>query len=55
MPLHVIRRRTPALAILAGLAVGMAMLGVLLSSAISGRMVSRSGNVKPYIVTGRSC
>ncbi|GGT32406.1 EmrB/QacA family drug resistance transporter [Nonomuraea sp. WAC 01424] len=82
VPLHVIRRRTPALAILASLAVGMAMfggsvflgqyfqigrgyspteaglltipmmLGVLLSSAISGRMVSRSGNVKPYIVTG---
>jgi MFS family permease len=28
------------------------MAGVLLSSTISGRMISRSGNVKPYIVTG---
>ncbi|MEU8271318.1 MDR family MFS transporter [Sphaerisporangium sp. NPDC049002] len=82
VPLHVVRRRTPALAILASLAVGMAMfggavflgqyfqigrgyspteaglltiplmLGVLLSSTISGRLVSRSGHVKPYIVTG---
>ncbi|MEV0594603.1 MDR family MFS transporter [Nonomuraea cavernae] len=82
VPLHVIRQRTPALAILASLAVGMAMfggsvflgqyfqigrgyspteaglltipmmLGVLLSSTISGRMISKSGNVKPYIVTG---
>ncbi|MEO3802332.1 MDR family MFS transporter [Nonomuraea sp. B1E8] len=82
VPLHVVRRRTPALAIIASLAVGMAMfggsvflgqyfqtgrgyspteaglltipmmLGVLVSSTISGRMVSRSGNVKPYIVVG---
>lgn len=82
VPLHIVRRRTPALAILASLAVGMAMfggavflgqyfqigrgyspteaglltiplmLGVLLSSTISGRLVSRSGHVKPYIVTG---
>ncbi|WP_082310835.1 MDR family MFS transporter [Nonomuraea sp. SBT364] len=82
VPLHVIRRRTPALAILASLAVGMAMfggsvflgqyfqigrgytpteaglltipmmLGVLVSSAVSGNMVSKSGRVKPYIVTG---
>ncbi|WP_220449125.1 MDR family MFS transporter [Nonomuraea mesophila] len=82
VPLHVVRRRTPALAIVASLAVGMAMfggsvflgqyfqtgrgyspteaglltipmmLGVLVSSTISGRMVSRSGNVKPYIVVG---
>ncbi|MGW0802337.1 MDR family MFS transporter [Nonomuraea sp. NPDC002799] len=82
VPLHVIRRRTPALAIVASLAVGMAMfggsvflgqyfqtgrgfsptqaglltiplmLGVLLSSTITGRMISKSGNVKPYIVTG---
>ncbi|MFG1946572.1 MDR family MFS transporter [Nonomuraea sp. NPDC048826] len=82
VPLHVIRRRTPALAILASLAVGMAMFGgsvflgqyfqigrgytpteaglltipmmagVLVSSTISGRMVSRSGKIKPYIVTG---
>jgi predicted MFS family arabinose efflux permease len=82
VPLHVIRRRTPALAIVASLAVGMAMFGgsvflgqyfqigrgytpteaglltipmmagVLVSSTISGRMVSRSGKIKPYIVTG---
>ncbi|TDC02355.1 MFS transporter [Nonomuraea longispora] len=82
VPLHVVRRRTPALAIIASLAVGMAMfggsvflgqyfqtgrgyspteaglltipmmLGVLISSTISGRMVSRSGNVKPYILVG---
>ncbi|MFC4118766.1 MDR family MFS transporter [Nonomuraea zeae] len=82
VPLHVIKRRTPALAIVASLAVGMAMfggsvflgqyfqtgrgfspteaglltiplmLGVLLSSTITGRMISRSGNVKPYIVLG---
>lgn len=82
VPLHVIRRRTPALAILASLAVGMAMfggavflgqyfqigrgyspteaglltipmmLGVLVSSTVSGRMVSRSGRVKPYILVG---
>lgn len=80
VPLHVVRRRTPALAILASLAVGMAMFGgavflgqyfqigrgyspteaglltiplmfgVLVSSTISGRMVSRSGRVKPYIL-----
>jgi len=82
VPLKVIRRRTPALAIVASLAVGMAMFGgavflgqyfqigrgyspteaglltipmmagVLLTSTISGRMISRSGNVKPYILTG---
>jgi MFS family permease len=82
VPLKVISRRTPALAIVASLAVGMAMFGgavflgqyfqigrgytpteaglltiplmagVLLSSTISGRMISRSGRVKPYIVTG---
>ncbi|KAB8194618.1 MFS transporter [Nonomuraea phyllanthi] len=82
VPLHVIRRRTPALAILASLAVGMAMfggsvflgqyfqigrgygptaaglltipmmVGVLISSTVSGRMVSRSGRTKPYILVG---
>ncbi|GAA4971872.1 MDR family MFS transporter [Nonomuraea thailandensis] len=82
VPLHVIRRRTPALAILASLAVGMAMFGgsvflgqyfqigrgfspteaglltipmmagVLLSSTISGRMVSNTGRTKPYILIG---
>ncbi|MDF2705341.1 MAG: EmrB/QacA family drug resistance transporter [Nonomuraea muscovyensis] len=82
VPLHVIRRRTPALAILASLAVGMAMfggsvflgqyfqigrgygptaaglltipmmVGVLFSSTISGRMVSKSGRTKSYIIVG---
>ncbi|MFI6452698.1 MDR family MFS transporter [Streptosporangium amethystogenes] len=82
VPVHIVRRRTPALAIVASLAVGMAMFGgavflgqyfqigrgysptqaglltipmmfgVLLSSTISGRLVSKSGKVKPYIVTG---
>ncbi|MEV7008361.1 MDR family MFS transporter [Streptosporangium sp. NPDC051022] len=82
VPLKVIRHRTPALAILASLAVGMAMfggsvflgqyfqigrgytptqaglltipmmVGVLISSTVSGRMISRSGRIKPYIVTG---
>ncbi|MEU6711205.1 MDR family MFS transporter [Nonomuraea sp. NPDC046802] len=82
VPLRIVRQRTPALAIVASLAVGMAMfggsvflgqyfqtgrgyspteaglltipmmLGVLLSSTITGRMISKSGNVKPYIVVG---
>ncbi|MEU8384244.1 MDR family MFS transporter [Streptosporangium sp. NPDC048865] len=82
VPLHIVRRRDPALAILASLAVGMAMfggsvflgqyfqigrgyspteaglltiplmLGVLLSSTVSGTLVSRTGKVKPYIVAG---
>ncbi|WP_089962591.1 MDR family MFS transporter [Lentzea xinjiangensis] len=82
VPLHIVVKRTPALAIIASLAVGMAMFGgavflgqyfqigrgyspteaglltipmmagVLLSSTISGRMISRSGAIKPYIVSG---
>ncbi|MEV5410366.1 MDR family MFS transporter [Thermopolyspora sp. NPDC052614] len=82
VPLRIIVRRTPALSILASLAVGMAMFGgavflgqyfqigrgytpteaglltipmmagVLFSSTISGRMISKSGVVKPYIITG---
>ncbi|GAA2132457.1 EmrB/QacA subfamily drug resistance transporter [Glycomyces algeriensis] len=82
VPLHVIKRRDPALAVVASLAVGMAMFGgavflgqyfqiargfspteaglltipmmcgVMVSSAVAGRMVSNSGKVKPYIVTG---
>ncbi len=82
VPLHIVARRTPALAIIASLAVGMAMFGgavflgqyfqigrgyspteaglltipmmagVLVSSTVSGRMISRSGAIKPYIVTG---
>ncbi|MEV6160334.1 MDR family MFS transporter [Streptomyces sp. NPDC052052] len=82
VPLHVVRRRDPALAIVASLAVGMAMFGgavflgqyfqigrgyspteaglltiplmfgVLVSSTVAGRLVSKTGKVKPYIVTG---
>ncbi|MET8574175.1 MDR family MFS transporter [Streptomyces sp. NPDC005012] len=82
VPLRVIKRRDPALAIVASLAVGVAMfggavflgqyfqigrgysptkaglmtvplmLGVLLSSTIAGKLVSKSGKVKPYIVAG---
>jgi EmrB/QacA subfamily drug resistance transporter len=82
VPLHIVVQRTPALAIVASLSVGMAMFGgavflgqyfqigrgytpteaglltiplmagVLLSSTISGRMISRSGRIKPYIVSG---
>ncbi|MEV0782606.1 MDR family MFS transporter [Streptomyces sp. NPDC050423] len=82
VPLHVVRRRDPALAIIASLAVGMAMFGgavflgqyfqigrgyspteaglltiplmfgVLVSSTVAGRMVSRTGKVKPFIIAG---
>ncbi|WP_157529987.1 MDR family MFS transporter [Microtetraspora niveoalba] len=82
VPLHIVRMRTPALAIVASLAVGMAMFGgsvflgqyfqigrgyspteaglltipmmfgVLVSSTISGRLISKSGKIKPYIVVG---
>ena len=82
VPLHIVVQRTPALAIIASLAVGMAMFGgavflgqyfqigrgyspteaglltiplmagVLVSSTISGRLISRTGKIKPYIVAG---
>ncbi|MFC4852157.1 MDR family MFS transporter [Actinophytocola glycyrrhizae] len=82
VPLRIVVQRTPALAIIASLAVGMAMFGgavflgqyfqigrgyspteaglltipmmagVFVSSTVSGRMISRSGSVKPYIVAG---
>jgi EmrB/QacA subfamily drug resistance transporter len=82
VPLRIVVQRTPALAILASLAVGMAMFGgavflgqyfqigrgyspteaglltmpmmagVLVASTVSGRMISRTGRIKPYIVTG---
>jgi len=82
VPLRIVVKRTPALAILASLAVGMAMyggavflgqyfqigrgytpteaglltmpmmLGVLVSSTVTGRLISRTGQLKPYIVTG---
>jgi EmrB/QacA subfamily drug resistance transporter len=82
VPLRIVVQRTPALAILASLAVGMAMFGgavflgqyfqigrgyspteaglltmpmmagVLVASTVSGRMISRTGRIKPYIVVG---
>jgi len=82
VPLDIVRRRTPALAILASLAVGMAMFGgavflgqyfqigrgytpteaglltipmmfgLLVSSTITGRMITGTGRIKPFIVTG---
>jgi EmrB/QacA subfamily drug resistance transporter len=82
VPLKIVVSRTPALAIIASLAVGMAMFGgavflgqyfqigrgyspteaglltiplmagVLGSSTVTGRLISRSGAVKPYIVAG---
>ncbi|WP_460305067.1 MFS transporter [Actinocorallia aurea] len=82
VPLHIVTQRTPALAIVASLSVGMAMfggavflgqyyqigrgyspteaglltfpmmLGVLVSSAISGRIISKTGNVRPHVITG---
>ncbi len=82
VPLHVVRRPTPALAILVSVAVGMAMFGgavflgqyfqigrgysptesglltipmmfgTLVSSTISGQLVSRSGRTRPYIIAG---
>lgn len=82
VPLHIVVQRTPALAIIASLSVGMAMFGgavflgqyfqigrgyspteaglltiplmagVLVSSTISGRLISKTGKIKPYIVAG---
>ncbi|WP_051367674.1 MDR family MFS transporter [Hamadaea tsunoensis] len=82
VPLDIIKRRTPALAILASLAVGMAMFGgavflgqyfqigrgyspteaglltipmmfgVLVSSTVAGRLITRTGKIKPYIIAG---
>ncbi|WP_232835777.1 MFS transporter [Actinocorallia populi] len=82
VPVHIVRQRTPALAIIGSAAVGMAMfggavflgqyfqigrgyspteaglltipmmLGVLVSSTISGRIISNTGKVKPHIIIG---
>lgn len=82
VPLRIVVQRTPALAIVASLAVGMAMFGgavflgqyfqvgrgyspteaglltiplmagVLVSSTVSGQLISRTGRIKPYIVAG---
>jgi len=82
VPLRIVASRTPALAILASVAVGMAMFGgavflgqyfqvgrgyspteaglltipmmagVLVSSTISGRLISRVGKIKPYLIAG---
>jgi MFS family permease len=80
VPVRIVRRRTPALAIIASAAVGMAMfggavflgqcfqigrgysptaaglltipmmLGMMVSSTVSGRIISRTGRVKPHVV-----
>jgi Na+/melibiose symporter-like transporter len=82
VPLDIVKRRTPALAILASLAVGMAMFGgvvflgqyfqigrgytpteaglltipmmfgLLVSSTVTGRMITKIGKIKPFIITG---
>lgn len=82
VPLSIVRRRTPALAILASLSVGMAMFGgsvflgqyfqigrgyspteaglltipmmagLLVSSTVSGRLITKTGKIKPFILAG---
>jgi EmrB/QacA subfamily drug resistance transporter len=82
VPLNVVTQRTPALAILASVAVGMAMfggsvflgqyfqvgrgyspteaglltipmmVGVLASSIVAGRLITKTGRIKPYIIAG---
>ncbi|WP_304523644.1 MFS transporter [Actinocorallia sp. API 0066] len=82
VPVHIVRQRTPLLAIIASLAVGMAMfggsvflgqyfqigrgyspteaglltipmmLGVLVAATVSGRIISRTGTVRPHIIAG---
>ena len=82
VPLHIVTQRTPALAILASVAVGMAMfggsvflgqyfqvgrgyspteaglltipmmVGVLGSSIVVGRLITKTGRIKPYIIAG---
>jgi EmrB/QacA subfamily drug resistance transporter len=82
VPLRLLRQRTPVLAILASLSVGMAMFGgavflgqyfqigrgysptkaglmtiplmagVLVASTVSGLLISRTGRVKPFVLTG---
>jgi EmrB/QacA subfamily drug resistance transporter len=82
VPLRILAQRTPVLAILASLSVGMAMFGgavflgqyfqigrgysptkaglmtiplmagVLVASTVTGLLITRSGRVKPYIITG---
>jgi EmrB/QacA subfamily drug resistance transporter len=82
VPLHIVRTRTTALAIVGSLAVGIAMFGgavflgqyfqvgrgytpthaglltiplmagVLVASTVTGQLISRTGLIKPYIVTG---
>ncbi|WP_198653490.1 MDR family MFS transporter [Actinocorallia populi] len=80
VPVHIVKQRTPALAIIGSAAVGMAMfggavflgqyfqigrgysptvaglltipmmLGMMVSSTISGQIISRTGKVKPHVV-----
>ncbi|WP_416955805.1 MFS transporter [Streptomyces sp. Agncl-13] len=82
VPLHIVRQRTTALAIVGSLAVGTAMFGaavflsqyfqlsrghspteaglltipmmagILIASTVAGRLISRTGKIKPFIITG---
>ncbi|GAB2863134.1 hypothetical protein GCM10022221_73770 [Actinocorallia aurea] len=82
VPIRIVKQRTPALAIIASLAVGMAMfggsvflgqyfqigrgyspteaglltipmmLGVLVASTVTGRIISKTGNVRPHVIIG---
>ncbi|MFJ9379913.1 MFS transporter [Streptomyces sp. NPDC101455] len=82
VPLHIVRRRTTAPAIVGGLSVGTAMFGaavflsqyfhlsrghsptdaglltiptmagILLASTVVGWLISRTGKIKPFIITG---
>ncbi|WP_123664301.1 MFS transporter [Actinocorallia herbida] len=82
VPIRIVKQRTPALAIIASLAVGMAMfggsvflgqyfqigrgysptqaglltipmmLGVLVASTITGRIISKTGSVRPHVIFG---
>ncbi|MEV0486895.1 MFS transporter [Streptomyces sp. NPDC050508] len=82
VPLHIVRRRTTALAIVGSLSVGTAMFGaavflsqyfqlsrghspteaglltipmmagILIASTVAGRLISRTGKIKPFIITG---
>ncbi|MEV8543552.1 MFS transporter [Streptomyces sp. NPDC051572] len=82
VPLHIVRQRTTALAIVGSLSVGTAMFGaavflsqyfqlsrghspteaglltipmmagILIASTVAGRLISRTGKIKPFIITG---
>ncbi|GAA2724305.1 MDR family MFS transporter [Actinocorallia aurantiaca] len=82
VPVHIVKQRTPALAIIGSAAVGMAMfggtvflgqyfqigrgysptqaglltipmmLGMMISATVSGRIISNTGKVRPFIIAG---